>query len=95
MVPALVWHVARLRRLMPLAVAQILTGIVLGPSLLGRLLPETLGPLVAPEALAPLSGIGTLAVLLFAFVTGLPLWCTDQACGRTDSNLIGGQAMRT
>jgi Kef-type K+ transport system membrane component KefB len=72
-VPALVWHVARLRRLVPLAVVQILTGIVLGPSLLGRVLPETLGPLIAPEALAPLSGIATLAVLLFAFVTGLHL----------------------
>jgi Kef-type K+ transport system membrane component KefB len=72
-VPALVWHMARLRRLVPLAVVQILTGIVLGPSLLGRLLPGTLGPLIAPDALAPLSGIATLAVLLFAFVTGLHL----------------------
>jgi Kef-type K+ transport system membrane component KefB len=86
-VPALAWHAAGLRRLMPLAVVQILTGIVLGPSLLGRLLPETLGPLIASEALAPLSGIATLAVLLFAFVTGLHLE-TGQLRGRGRAFLV-------
>jgi Kef-type K+ transport system membrane component KefB len=70
-VPVVAWHATGLRRLAPLAVVQILTGIVLGPSPLGRLLPETWGPLIAPSALAPLSGVATLAVLLFAFVTGL------------------------
>ena len=88
-VPALAWHAAGLRRLAPLAVVQILTGIVLGPSLLGRLLPETLGPLIAPEALAPLSGIATLAVLLFAFVTGLHLE-TGQLRGRGRAFLVLG-----
>ena len=50
---------------------QILVGIVLGPSLLGRLAPELVAPLISPQALAPLSGIATLAVILFAFVIGL------------------------
>jgi Kef-type K+ transport system membrane component KefB len=88
-VPALAWHAAGLRRLAPLAVVQILTGIVLGPSLLGRLLPETLGPLLASSALAPLSGIATLAVLLFAFVTGLHLE-TGQLRGRGRAFLVLG-----
>jgi Kef-type K+ transport system membrane component KefB len=60
-----------LRRALPLAVVQILVGIVLGPSVLGRLAPELVAPLISPQALAPLSGIATLAVILFAFVIGL------------------------
>lgn len=65
------WRIARLRHALPLAVVQILVGIVLGPSLLGRLAPELVAPLISPQALAPLSGIATLAVILFAFVIGL------------------------
>jgi len=60
-----------LRHALPLAVVQILVGIVLGPSVLGRLAPELVAPLISPQALAPLSGIATLAVVLFAFVVGL------------------------
>ena len=46
--------------------------LALGPSLLGRIVPsEVTAPLIGPSALAPLSGIATLAVTLFAFVTGL------------------------
>jgi Kef-type K+ transport system membrane component KefB len=70
-VPLLLWRLTRLRRVMPLAVVQILTGILLGPSLLGRLAPELLAPMIGPTALAPLEGIATLAVILFALVTGL------------------------
>jgi len=70
-VPLLLWRLTGLRRVMPLAVVQILTGILLGPSLLGRLAPELLAPMIGPAALAPLEGIATLAVILFALVTGL------------------------
>lgn len=69
--PVALWRIARLRHALPLAVVQILVGIVLGPSLLGRLAPELVAPLISPQALAPLSGIATLAVILFAFVIGL------------------------
>lgn len=70
--PLAVWRFAGLRRAAPLAVVQILVGVALGPSLLGRVVPpEMTAPLIGPSALAPLSGIATLAVTLFAFVTGL------------------------
>jgi len=61
------------RRIVPLAVLQVLIGIALGPSLFGRLAPELSSMLFRPDTLAPLTGLGSVAVLLFSFVTGLHL----------------------
>jgi Kef-type K+ transport system membrane component KefB len=61
------------RRLVPLAVMQVLIGIALGPSLFGRLLPRMSAEIFRPDTLAPLAGLASVAVLLFSFVSGLHL----------------------
>jgi Kef-type K+ transport system membrane component KefB len=61
------------RRIVPLAVMQVLIGIALGPSLFGRFFPEVSGAIFRQDTLAPLSGLASIAVLLFSFVTGLHL----------------------
>jgi len=61
----------RLRGVIPLVVMQILVGIALGPSVLGRLAPGISMPFLNRDALLPLSGIASIAVLLFGFITGL------------------------
>lgn len=61
------------RRVIPLAVVQVLIGIALGPSLFGRLAPELSHAIFRPDTLAPLAGLASIAVLLFSFVTGLHL----------------------
>jgi Kef-type K+ transport system membrane component KefB len=61
----------RLSGVIPLVVVQILLGIALGPSLLGRIAPELYEKLFNPSTLGPLSGAATIAVLFFAFITGL------------------------
>lgn len=71
--PFLVWRLAGARHVAPMVVIQILAGIALGPSLLGRLAPDLWAILFAPAALAPLSGLALMAVLFFAFLTGLHL----------------------
>ena len=68
--PYLFWRLPVVRLLLPLVVVQILMGIALGPSLLGRIFPASAGLLEQP-ALATLSGLAWLAVVLFAFLTGL------------------------
>ncbi|OAN48730.1 hypothetical protein A6A05_14725 [Magnetospirillum moscoviense] len=60
--PYAIWRLPLVQRLVPLAVIQIGTGIVLGPSLLG---------VVPPDLTPALSGVGLLAVTLFAFLTGV------------------------
>jgi Kef-type K+ transport system membrane component KefB len=70
-VPLVLWRVLRLRGAVPLVVIQILLGIALGPSLFGRMAPETFRLLFNPATLAPLSGAASIAVLFFGFITGL------------------------
>lgn len=71
--PFLLWRLGGGRHIAPMVVIQILFGVALGPSLLGRLVPDLWGVLFAPTALAPLSGLALMAVVFFAFLTGLHL----------------------
>ena len=50
-----------LRRVIPLAVLQVLIGIALGPSLFGRLAPQLSSTIFRPETIAPLSGLASIA----------------------------------
>jgi Kef-type K+ transport system membrane component KefB len=70
--PALL-HISGLKRLVPLVVVQIVVGITLGPSVLGRIAPDIYQTFVNPASLSALSGIGSVAVLLFGLITGLHL----------------------
>src|SRR4051794_31829540 len=72
-VPTMAWRYLGLRRFIPLAVIQIVTGIGLGPSVLGRLAPEMQRFLFPDENVAKLGGVATLGVVLFAFVSGMQL----------------------
>ncbi len=71
--PFLLWRLTGLRRVAPMVVVQILFGIALGPSVLGHAAPDLWAALFGKAALAPLSGLALLAVLFFAFLTGLHL----------------------
>lgn len=69
--PLILWRTFRLGGIVPLVVMQIVGGIVLGPSLLGTLWPEHWHALFGSERLASLMGLQWLAVVLFAFLSGL------------------------
>jgi Kef-type K+ transport system membrane component KefB len=72
-VPVALWRFFGLRHAVPLVCVQILVGIALGPSGFGRLAPGLFHLVFSPTALTPISGIATMAVLLFGYVTGLHL----------------------
>jgi Kef-type K+ transport system membrane component KefB len=71
--PYILFAAFKSRRVMPLAVLQVLVGVVIGPSLFGRLYPEYFAEIFRPDMVSPLRGIALIAVLLFAFITGLHL----------------------
>jgi Kef-type K+ transport system membrane component KefB len=71
--PVAVLRFSRLKGLVPLVVIQIMVGIALGPSVFGRVAPAFYQMFFNPASLASLSGIGSIAVLIFGLITGLHL----------------------
>ncbi len=55
----------------PQVIGEMLAGILLGPSLLGWLLPEVSVALFAPEHLSGLNALSQIGLLLFMFLIGL------------------------
>jgi Kef-type K+ transport system membrane component KefB len=71
--PVAVLRFSGLKGLVPLVVVQIMVGIALGPSVFGRVAPGLFQMFINPASLASLSGIGSIAVLIFGLITGLHL----------------------
>ena len=72
-VPYLIWRLARTEYFAPLVVVQIVTGIVLGPGVLGALVPEYYAFVFRPAVIQSLSGVATWAVMLFVWIAGIEL----------------------
>jgi len=57
----------------PLVIAEVMAGILLGPSLLGWLWPEAMAALFPKESLSVLQRLSELGLVLFMFLVGLEL----------------------
>lgn len=75
--PFLVWRLTRFAGVVPLVVVQVFAGLALGPSVFGQLCPEIWEQVFAPSRLPHLWGLQWLAVVLFAFLTGLHVDADD------------------
>ncbi len=90
LLPWLLWRIRPIRRVAPLAVVQILVGVLLGPSGLGQIAPELHTALFTRPVLAALDGVSSLGVLLYVFVTALHL---DAAALKRDGRHLGAIAL--
>lgn len=61
----------------PTVIGEIVAGIVLGPSVLGHLLPEVSGFLFRPESLANINILSEFGLILFMFAIGMELDITE------------------
>lgn len=57
----------------PAVIGEMLAGILLGPSLLGWVIPASQSFLFAPDSLTPLKMLSQIGVILFMFVVGIEL----------------------
>jgi Kef-type K+ transport system membrane component KefB len=71
--PYLVWRLARTEYWAPLVVVQIVTGIALGPGLLGRAFPAFYARVFDPVVVQALNGLAAWAVMLFVWIAGIEL----------------------
>lgn len=72
-VPYLIWRVGRTDYYAPLVVVQILTGILLGPGVLGAAFPDYYQTVFNPQVIQSLNGIAWWAVMLFVMIAGIEL----------------------
>lgn len=93
-VPFAIWRLGRTEYYAPLVVIQIITGILLGPGLLGALFPSYHRFIFNPQVTLALNGIGWWSVMIFVWVAGLELdlakaWRYKRESGITASLAFG------
>lgn len=92
-VPYLIWRLGRTDRYAPLVVVQILTGIVLGPGVLGEYFPTYYATVFSPQVIQLLNGIAWWAVMVFVMIAGVELDLKSAWVHRKESSLTAVLAL--
>ncbi len=92
-VPYLVWRLGRTGCYAPLVVVQIVTGILLGPGMLGAAFPDQYQHVFTPQVTQALNGIAWWAVMLFVWIAGIELDLGQAWKFRRDSGITAGLAL--
>ena len=92
-VPYLVWRLGRTEYYAPLVVVQILTGILLGPGILGEVFPEYYAFVFNPSVIQALNGVAWWAVILFVWIAGIELDLRKAWAHRRESSITAGLAL--
>jgi Kef-type K+ transport system membrane component KefB len=90
--PYLVWRLGRTEYWAPLVVVQIMTGIVLGPGMLGSVFPDYYAFVFNAPVIAALNGIAWWAVMLFVGIAGIELDLHQAWRYRRESGITAGLA---
>lgn len=94
-VPWLIWRLGRTDYWAPLVVVQIITGILLGPGVLGKAFPEYHAFVFNPTVIQSLNGIAWWAVMLFVMIAGVELDLRQAWKHRRESGITAGLALGT
>ncbi len=92
-VPYLIWRLGGTDHFAPLVVVQILTGVLLGPGLLGGAFPDLFQALFKPEVVLALNGVSWWAILLFVWLAGMELDLGKAWEHRVESGITAGLAL--
>ena len=92
-VPYLIWRLGRTEHYAPLVVVQIITGILLGPSILGSVFPNYYRFVFTSSVIQLLNGIAWWAVMLFVWIAGIELDLRKAWQHRRESIITAGLAL--
>ncbi|MDP2880688.1 MAG: cation:proton antiporter [Azonexus sp.] len=92
-VPWLIWRLGKTDYYAPLVVVQIITGILLGPGILGKAFPEYYQFVFNPAVIQSLNGIAWWAVMLFVMIAGIELDLRKAWAHRRESGITAGLAL--
>src|SRR5574343_683675 len=93
--PYLIWRLGKTDYYAPLVVVQIITGILLGPGILGKAFPEYYQFVFNPAVIQSLNGIAWWAVMLFVMIAGVELDLRKAWAYRRESGITAGLALGT
>jgi len=91
--PYLIWRLGHTEYWAPLVVVQIITGIVLGPGVLGAWLPGYYSAVFTPAVIQSLNSVAWWAVSLFVFIAGIELDLSQAWKHRRESGITAGLAL--
>ncbi len=92
-VPYLIWRLGRTEYFAPLVVVQIITGILLGPGVLGAAFPDYYTFVFNKDVVNALNGIAWWAVMLFVCIAGIELDLRKAWEHRRESGITAGLAL--
>ncbi len=92
-VPYLIWRLGNTDFFAPLVVVQIITGILLGPGILGKAFPDYYTFVFNPAVIQSLNGIAWWAVMLFVMIAGIELDLKKAWAHRRESGITAGLAL--
>ncbi|QNK72582.1 cation:proton antiporter [Variovorax sp. PAMC28562] len=91
--PYLIWRLGRTEYFAPLVVVQIITGILLGPGVLGTLFPDYYKFVFSAPVILSLNAIAQWAVMIFVFIAGIELDLKQAWTHRRESGITAGMAL--
>nr|WP_315475556.1 cation:proton antiporter [uncultured Undibacterium sp.] len=92
-IPYLIWRVCKTDYYAPLVVVQIITGILLGPGVLGAAFPDYYQFVFNPAVIQSLNGIAWWAVMIFVMIAGIELDLVQAWEHRFESGVTAGLAL--
>ena len=94
-IPYLIWRVGRTEFYAPLVVVQIVTGILLGPGILGAFYPGYYAFVFDATVVQLLNGIAWWAVMTFVWIAGIELDLAGAWRHRREAGMTAGLALGT
>jgi Kef-type K+ transport system membrane component KefB len=92
-VPYLIWRLGKTEYFAPLVVVQIITGILLGPGILGAVFPKYYSFVFNQQVIQALNGIAWWAVMVFVWIAGIELDIKKAWKYRRESGVTAGLAL--
>jgi len=92
-VPYLIWRLGKTEYYAPLVVVQIITGILLGPGILGKIFPDYYSFVFSAPVVQSLNGIAWWAVMIFVWIAGIELDLKKAWEHRGESAVTAGLAL--
>jgi Kef-type K+ transport system membrane component KefB len=91
--PYLIWRIGRTEYFAPLVVVQIITGILLGPGILGAVFPNYYAFVFNRQVIQSLNGVAWWAVMMFVWLAGMELDLKKAWQHKRESGIAAGLAL--